>query len=541
MVCGDNPLALRVVNELVTQYAAEVVVILPAAREGHGPQIADLPGVEIVEARRLDAAAYARADLLGADALALLTQDDAGNIDAALLAEEINPDLRVVIRMFNMGLGDRIRRLLGDCAVLSATMIAAPAFVSAALGDSAPAYVRLPGRTLLVARREDVVAQDVVCGLAITEGREVPETLPADEDRADLVLAVDDPADHERPRRRRRRHPLRTVSLLLGRRLRMVLGFLIGLLVAATLVLMFARHVGWYRAGYEAILTALAGANPDDQASRLEQITQTVLTVVSVALIPLLTAALVDAVVNARLAIAAGGLTEPLSRHVVVVGLGDVGTRVIRMLHDLGADVVAVETDERARGVRVARELGIPLIIGDCRQEETLRAASVHTCRTLLVLTTDDVTNLETALLGRGVNAEIRVVLRLFDGDFANRVQRAFAITASRSVSYLAAPTFAAAMLGRQVIDTISVGRRVLLVAEVPVGAGSALDGLPVVQIQRSEGARLLGIRTGRGEQTLWAPPLGRPLVRTDRLIVVATRAGLGQLLARGVASEPAS
>jgi Trk K+ transport system NAD-binding subunit len=541
VVCGDNPLAFRVVNELVTQYSAEIVVIMPSIREGQGQQIAELPGVDVVESRRLDAAAYARAGLASADALALLTQDDAGNIDAALLAEEINPDLRVVIRMFNMGLGDRIRRLLGDCAVLSATMIAAPAFVSTALGDGAPAYVRLPGRTLLVARRDDVEARDVVCGLAITEGREVPETLPDIEEQADLVLAVDDPASHERPRRRRRRHPLRTVSLLLGRRLRMVLGILIGLLFAATLVLMLARHVGWYRAAYEAILTTLAGANPDDGASRLEQVTQTVLTVVSVALIPLLTAALVDAVVNARLAIASGGLTEPLSRHVVVVGLGDVGTRVIRMLHDLGTDVVAVETDERARGVRVARDLGIPLIIGDCRQEETLRAASVHTCRTLLVLTTDDVTNLETALLGRGINTDLRVVLRLFDGDFANRVQRAFAITASRSVSYLAAPAFAAAMLGRQVIDTISIGRRVLLVAEVPVGAGSDLDGVPVVQIQRTEGARLLGIRTGRGDQTLWAPPLGRPLVRTDRLIVVATRAGLGQLLARSVAPEPTS
>src|SRR5262249_59605254 len=98
---------------------------------------------------------------------------------------------------------------------------------------------------------------------------------------------------------------------------------------------------------------------------------------------------------------AAVASTEPMSRHVVVVGLGDVGTRVIHMLHDLGADVVAIETDERARGVRVARDLGIPLIIGDCRQGETLRAASVHTGRTLLVLTPDDVTNLQTALLGR--------------------------------------------------------------------------------------------------------------------------------------------
>jgi Trk K+ transport system NAD-binding subunit len=541
VVCGDNPLALRVVNELVTQYAAEVTVIMASAHDGHGPLIAEMAGVTVVEARRLDAGAYARADLATADALALLTQDDAGNIDAALLAEEINPDLRVVIRMFNMGLGDNVRQLLGDCAVLSATMIAAPAFVSAALGDGGPAYVRLPGRTLLVARRQHVRAQDVVCGLAVTEGRDRPDMLPADQNSADMVLAVDDPNTRRHPARRRRRHPLRTMSLLLGRRLRVVLGILAALLLAATVALMVAKHAAWQQAAYEAILTTLAGANPDDRASRMEQIIQTVLTVVSVALVPVLTAALVEVVVKARLALAAGGLTEPLSGHVIVVGLGDVGTRVIRMLHDLGVDVVAIETDERARGVRVARALGIPLIIGDCRQDETLRAASVQTCRTMLVLTTDDVTNLETALLGRGASEELRVVLRLFDGDFADRVQRAFAITASYSVSYLAAPAFAAAMLGRQVTDTISVGRRVLLVAEVPVGARSPLEGLQVADVQHSRESRLLGIRTGRGEQTLWAPPLGRQLVRTDHLIVVATRAGLGHLLARSVADQPLS
>jgi Trk K+ transport system NAD-binding subunit len=535
VVCGDNPLAFRLVDELITRYGADVTVILPSVQQGNGPRIADLPGVGIVESPRLDLRAYERADLATADALALVAQDDAANIDGALLAQEVNPDLRVVIRMFNMGLGDNVRRRLDDCAVLSASGIAAPAFVAAALGDSAPNYVQLPGRTLLVARREDVSADDVVCGLAVTQGRDEPETLPADEDRADLVLAKNKAAAPERPRRRRRRQPLRTISLLVERRLRVVLAGLAGLMLAATAVLTPIKNGDWWKAAYNAILTTLAGANPDDKTGTLEQVTQTVLTIVSVGLIPVLTAALVEAVVKARLALAAGGLTAPMSGHVVVVGLGNVGTQVIRALHNSGVDVVAIDTNERARGVRVARELDIPLVLGDCRQEETLRAASVHTCRALLVLTTDDVTNLETALLGRGVKDDLRVVLRLFDGDFADRVQRAFAITLSRSVSYLAAPAFAAAMLGRRVIDTIPIRRRVLLVADLPVGSDSPLEGLTVAHIQRARQIRLLGIRTGRGEQTLWAPPRGRRLVRTDHLIVVATRTGLGHLLAGGL------
>jgi hypothetical protein len=59
-----------------------------------------------------------------------------------------------------------------------------------------------------------------------------------------------------------------------------------------------------------------------------------------------------------------------------------------------------------------------------------------------------------------------------------------------------------------------------------------------VSQVQRTGEVRLLGVRTGRGDQTLWSPPRGRQLVRTDHLIVVATRAGLGWLLGR-TASRP--
>jgi hypothetical protein len=51
--------------------------------------------------------------------------------------------------------------------------------------------------------------------------------------------------------------------------------------------------------------------------------------------------------------------------------------------------------------------------------------------------------------------------------------------------------------------------------------------------VSRPHEVRLLGVRTGRGDQLLWSPPSGRKLARTDRLLVITTRAGLGRLLAR--------
>jgi len=223
VVCGDDPLALRLVDELVTRYSADVTVILPSAERNHGPQIGRIPGIRVVEADRLDVDALQAAGIAAVDALALVRQDDVGNIDAALIAQELNPSIRLVVRMFNMSLGHGIRRLFNDCTVLSDASIAAPAMVAAALGEVEPSRVRLPGRTVFVARREDVAERQVLCGLAITERNSTRdqtaarEILPADQRTADLVLAVADSstlfAGTGEPRRRRL-PPLRLPTLM---------------------------------------------------------------------------------------------------------------------------------------------------------------------------------------------------------------------------------------------------------------------------------------------------------------------------------------
>src|SRR5262249_47817890 len=101
VVVGSDALALRMAEELASRYAEQVTVILRSAERGHGPQIARLPGVRIVERPEADRRAFLDADLATARGLALLDQDDLGNFHAALRAQEINPDLRLVIAIFN--------------------------------------------------------------------------------------------------------------------------------------------------------------------------------------------------------------------------------------------------------------------------------------------------------------------------------------------------------------------------------------------------------------------------------------------------------
>src|SRR5262249_59011222 len=174
VVCGDDALAARVIQELTTTYGEEVTVLLRSREQGQGPRIARLPKVRIIERAELDGDAFTAAQVQSARSLALLRQDDLGNFHAALRAQEINPDLRLVVAIFNTSLGDRIRTFFRDCAVLSGSSMSAPSFVAAALGEPAPSHIPVAGRTLDVARSSDVHPRHGICGLAMADDARAP-------------------------------------------------------------------------------------------------------------------------------------------------------------------------------------------------------------------------------------------------------------------------------------------------------------------------------------------------------------------------------
>lgn len=538
IVWGDNPLALRVIETLVTQYDRPVIAVIRSESGRWGSLIREQPGVQVVTAEHLDRTAFAQAHIGEAEALALVDQDDAANVEAALLAQEINPQLRIVIRISRQSLGERITALLHNCVALSASAIAAPAFVAAAVGRSATPPIEVGDRTMVGILRERTRAEDVVAGLAVMGARgTVPEVLPADADaRSDFVLALAKPAPPPRPPRT---SPTGLVlSLLFGRRMRAVLAVFLVLYALGTAALFLSQPGrGLADAAYGALITALSG-NAEEGVTGAARIAVVALTIVSLALIPAITATVVDALVKLRLEREAGGLYDPVADHIVVVGLGDVGVRIVRALHNEGVDVVAIERDAQRPGVQLARDLNIPVIVGDAGRPETLARASITTAQTLVVASTDDVNNLEIALVGLAARADLRVVLRLFDTEFADRVRRSFNIYTSRSVSYLAAPAFAAAMIGRAVLATIPVRRRVLLLAEIPVGERAPLEHQTVAWVNRPHESRLLAVRTS--EQVVWRPTEGRPLRAGDRIIVIATRTGLSRLLAESTAGSEA-
>nr|WP_030441162.1 NAD-binding protein [Actinoplanes subtropicus] len=551
LVCGADPLVYTLAEELMSSgRSLRLTVIVPPDLRGDVPAFDDLKtrGVRVITAARLDERTFRSAGLAGAVALALVMPDDMINLHAALCARAVEGDLRLVIRMFTTGLAQGVRRLFTDCAVLSDAGMAAPAFVAAALGGVAPTHFRYAGRTLYVARRGEVAENHVVLTLTAPAGGGQIAVLPAEPapgDRlpADLVLAeavgrVAEPAVTARrlARSGRRRRPLLPLrrAMRFGVTRKLAIAVLIALVItvaSGAIMTSYTDVHGVWESIYTILLTMVGSSDVEPHNRPIAQVAQVVLSIAGVALLPLITAAIVDGVVKTRLARDRGEVLDGTADHVVLVGLGNVGTRVLRQLNDLGLEVVAIDRAPDARGVRVAEELGVPLIVGDASQGETLRAASIDTCRSLLVVSTDDAVNLQAALHARAARPDVRVVLRLFDDDFARRVEHAFNINISRSVSRLCAPVFAASMLDREVLATIPVDRHAVLVAAVRVLAGSALDGVPVSSVDRPESARVISMRAAGEEWVDWSPDPRRVLAAGDEVVVVARRGGLRVLL----------
>ncbi|MET9448103.1 NAD-binding protein [Streptomyces cinerochromogenes] len=537
-----------------------------------------LDGEGVLEAAEVTEAVLAEAGVARATALALVYDDDETNIRAALTARRLNPRLRLVLRLYNRRLGQHIEELLdqaaalaaggdegsegGDIAgagveasttVLSDADTAAPALAATAVAGTGR-VVQAEGLLLRAVERPlpggtpdadtGAGAGAGLCTLALLSGGgdpgglgEQPRLLPDDEEvrqaagRQAVVLEhVSSGTGTESTAPTRRLTGVMPLASLFSRRLRWSLAGMVGCVVGLAVALWLATGIHPLRAFYITLLDLFAIDDPALREPLGRQVLQLLSALVGLLLLPILLAAALEALGTFRTASALRRPPRGINGHVVLLGLGKIGTRVLTRLRELNIPVVCVESDPEARGLATARRLRVPVVLGDVTQEGVLEAAQIHRAQALLSVTSSDTTNLEAVLYARTVRPDLRVVLRLYDDDFATAVYRTLrtaypqALTRSRSVTHLAAPAFAGAMLGRQVLGAVAVERRVLLFAAVDVDGHPQLEGRTVRDAFRAGSWRVLAL-LGRTDTAS-----DHVLEKGDRVVVAATRRGLAEL-----------
>ena len=540
---------------------------------GTGTAVGEPPGgIRLMEAAEPTEAALAAAGVERADALALVYDDDETNIRAALTARRLNPRLRLVLRLYNRRLGQHIEELLDQAAVLasggpadgtgfdaSTTVLsdadtAAPALAATALTGTSK--VLQTGGLLLRAVERPPAGAGVSAGpglatLALlsqtdSHGRaddQGPALLPdaaAVRDGGGRATVVLEQVSYAGPALPDGRGVMPWFASLFSRRLRWSLAGMVGCVVALAVALWLVTGIHPLRAFYLTLLDLFAIDDPAIGESVGRQILQLLSGLAGLLLLPVLLAAVLEALGTFRTVSSLRKPPRGLGGHVVLLGLGKIGTRVLTRLRELNIPVVCVESDPEARGLATARRLRVPVVLGDVTQEGVLEAAKIHRAHALLAVTSADTTNLEAVLYARAVRPDLRVVLRLYDDDFATAVYRTLraahpaASTRSRSVSHLAAPAFAGAMMGRQILGAFPVERRVLLFAAVEVGGHPQLEGKTVGEAFRAGSWRVLAREeSGDAPGLAWDLPDTYVLQPSDRVVLAATRRGLAELLGR--------
>ncbi|MEU6272352.1 NAD-binding protein [Streptomyces populi] len=554
----------------------------------------------VVEAAELTEGALAYAGVERATALALVYDDDETNIRAALTARRLNPRIRLVLRLYNRRLGQHIEALLDQASALAAgtgpgadgsreggnaeahdastTVLsdadtAAPALAATAVTGTSK-VVQTDGLMLRAVERPPPgpgeVADPGLCTLALLSattndpagadgsegsGAQGPQLLPDERAVAAATgrgIVVLENVSYSGPQLNPGRGVVPWFGSLLSRRLRWSFAGLVACVVGLAVASMLVTGEQPLQATYLTLLDLFAINDPAIGQPLGRQLLQLCSGLVGLLLLPVLLAAVLEALGTFRSGTALRKPPRGLSGHVVLLGVGKIGTRVLARLRELRIPVVCVEADPEARGLALARSLRVPVVLGDVTQEGVLEAAKIHRAHALLALTSADTMNLEAVLSARTLRPDLRVVLRLYDDDFATAVYRTLraahpgALTRSRSVSHLAAPAFAGAMLGRQILGAIPVERRVLLFAAVDVGGHPQLEGRTVGEAFRAGAWRVLALDTATpeerraaqesgpgGPRLVWDLPSTHVLRPEDRVVLAATRRGLAELLGR--------
>jgi Trk K+ transport system NAD-binding subunit len=465
----------------------------------------------------------AEAGIDQAAAIVCAGEDVATNLEIALLAREANPDVRVVARLASEVLRQALGADNGPGAILDVADLAAPSVVEACLADAAHPFA-VAGVDFLVSGNQvprDATLRELYGDLdpvAVLRGKDSPTpgrlvVCPGRDlevhagDWASMIGTTEESAacgvtisraigpHARRSRLRGLFDAARALRDDVNPAFYPVMAALLALVIGSTALLHFSyrpqSQMTWVDSLYFTIETVTTTGYGDfsfaGQTTWL-RLYAALLMFGGVLNIALLVSFVADVLLSRRF-VRAGGRrrVSHLRNHVIVVGLGTLGFRVVTDLAAAGYDVAVIEIDEDNRFLPAVAELDVPVIFGDATMLQTLESAGVDRARGVAVLTRDEVVNVETgivlaAMLGRQllpevIRPDVPLVLRVYDRALGFALARRFGFVNVRSTVELAVPWFISAALGWQVLATFSVGQSSFVVGAMQVEPASDADG----------------------------------------------------------------
>ncbi|MDC0834114.1 NAD-binding protein [Geitlerinema sp. CS-897] len=502
-------------------------------------------------------------------AVLLVTSDEAINIETALAVRRLNPHTRLVVRSAKDTLNQLLQRQLGNFIALEPTQLPVTAFALAALSAKTLGFFNLDGTWLRVVRRK-IEPSHSWCGRSLYELNSRTQRMLAHsgnwQDTAepfhcwhpeteicpsDVVVYVEttDRWTFRRPRNRKsdrlespwRRfypHALKRLWVKIWSnpsdrawRVAIVCGITVFALLGIGTVL-FHRYypeTTWMSAFYATAILLLGGYSdlfgdftplPFDIPHWLQSF-GLLLTLAGTAFVGVLYALLTQALLSARFQFTQQRPPLPTRDFIVIVGLGRVGQRVAALLQSFQQAIVGVAFNTDLDPHILPQ---IPLLIGSPR--EVLPNVNFADAQSVLVLTDEEITNTEVALIAREANPTVRLAIRTQHQRLSEDLAQLFPTAQIICAYAVAAEAFAGAAFGEKILSLLRLNDTTVLVTEYRVEAGDTLNGLMLADVAYGYGVVPLLHQRFRGSSKLM--PLDDIVLEVgDRLIVLATSEGL--------------
>jgi Trk K+ transport system NAD-binding subunit len=488
-----------------------------------------------------------QAGIAGAVAVACVRRDDLRTLETALLVHELNPDTRVIVHLDNPAVGRGVSGVTGEGSVLDVAGLFAPSVIETCMREDAH-RLDLDGEEMVVAEvtaKESSTLRELFNDLApigvapagggplaICPGRDHEVS---DGDRVWLLGTIQQLDETGLSKRRGdlssadgQGGPLAlirrvgaTVAGLTDHALRIAMALVITVIVLSTLILRLSYHATGLPGGHLTLLDSLyftvetistVGFGDFSFGSQPQWLEAygVLLIILGAALVTTVFTLITNMLVTRRIEQSLGrGRMPGMAGHVVMIGLGAVGMRVLEGLLERGQEVVVVEREESNRNLNEARGMGVRVVVGDATLPTTLELVNLSTAASVAILTSDDLTNIEAGLAIRDRLGErwvdVPIVLRVFDRALGYRVQRSFSFHHVWSTAAIAAPWFVGAALGMDVIATFYVDNEPFLLARFTVARGGGLAGVAMREL--SARMRVVAIRRAEERERLEHPP----------------------------------
>ena len=207
----------------------------------------------------------------------------------------------------------------------------------------------------------------------------------------------------------------------------------------------FYELLSWIDSLYFVIVTAASVGYGDinlatsNAVSKLAGIFLIIISTISIWMIFSLT---IDMLLKKRIQHAMGRKKYNFKNHVIVCGLGRLGYFIVEQLLKNGEKVIVIEQNENSNYIDYFRQLGAEVYVGDARLPKVMNDVNVIKAKALISVISNDSLNLEIGLNARSQHVNVKLILRIFDDQMAEKIKSYLKIYHTLSASSIADDIF---------------------------------------------------------------------------------------------------